>query len=61
MKALKELREKSGLTQSELAKALSVNRSSIAKWENYDVYPHAKIISKISEILECSTDDLLRP
>ena len=31
---LKELRTKKGLTQSELAKAIFVSRSAVAKWEN---------------------------
>lgn len=61
MKILKELRERKGITQEELAKILSVTRSSVTKWENNDIYPHAKIIYRISQILGCSTDVLICP
>lgn len=61
VKILKELRERKGITQEELSKILSVSRSCVAKWENNDIYPHAKIIYRISQILGCSTDVLICP
>lgn len=61
MKVLRELRTEKKLTQEDLAKLLGVDRSSIARWETSETFPHAKVIYRIAQILGCSTDVLLRP
>lgn len=56
---LKELRENSKMTQEELAKVLGVGRPTIAGYETKGKQPSYEILSKLSEILHCTTDYLL--
>lgn len=51
-------RRNAKLTQYQLAAALNVSRSAIAKWECGKVFPAAKMLPKIAAILHCSIDDL---
>lgn len=59
MKNLKDIREKIGLTQADLAKEIGVDRSTVSKWETTDLFPQASKIPTIANILKCSTADLL--
>lgn len=59
MEKLKELREKRGLTQEELAKILSVSRSTVTLWELGINKPRADTLVKLAKVLHCTTDDLL--
>lgn len=54
------MREKAGLTQTDLAKKLGVHQTTVSKWEAADIYPTGSLIPKIAEILNCSTDDLFK-
>lgn len=47
------------LTQEELAARLSVERSTVAKWETGRSKPRADTLIKMSKILNCSIDCLL--
>lgn len=59
--SFKKAREKSGLTQQDLATALGVDQSAVCFWETGKTQPRAKLLPKIAEILHCSVDDLLAP
>lgn len=46
---IKELREKKGITQKELANALNVTQTAITYWETGKREPSAEIIEKIAD------------
>lgn len=51
MNSIKSFREKLGLTQQELADALSIERSTVTKWETGMAMPRASKLPDIAEIL----------
>jgi transcriptional regulator with XRE-family HTH domain len=55
---LRELRERRGLSQSELAKSLKVTRNAISNWEAGANHPSAQHIRQIAKILGVQTDVL---
>lgn len=56
---IKTLREKSGMTQSELAKRIGVSRSSVNSWEMSLSTPSSIYLVELSKIFGVSTDYLL--
>ena len=56
---IKELRISHGLTQVELAKALSVSKQAVSNWENNNIQPSIDMLMKISDYFGVSTDYLL--
>ena len=56
---LKGLREKLGITQSELAKKLALTRASVNAWEMGLSVPSTPFIVELSKIFHVSTDYLL--
>lgn len=56
---LKKIRQNCNLTQEELAKKINTSRSNIANYENNKNMPSIDVLSKLSEILDCSVDYLL--
>lgn len=56
---LKELRNKFGLSQEELAEKLFVSRAAIAKWETGGGIPDMENLKLISKTLQVSIDYLL--
>lgn len=55
---LRGLRQRAGLTQIDLAKALGVNRASIIAWEAGTAWPSAGKLPLIAGALNCSIDEL---
>lgn len=55
---IKELREKAGLTQDTVAKALMLDRSTVAKWETGESKPRADKLPELARILGCTIDEL---
>ena len=59
--SFKKAREKSGLTQQDLATTLGVDQSAVCLWETGKTQPRAKLLPRIAEIFKCTVDDLLSP
>lgn len=55
---IRMFREKAGMTQKELADALKLNQSSVARWETGEQNPTASKISQIAQVLNCLPGDL---
>lgn len=53
-----ELREKAGLTKSQLADRLEVDLSTVCKWETGVNRPRADEILRMSEMFGCTIDEL---
>ena len=56
---LKNLREKAGLSQEELADKMDVSRQSVSKWETGEAYPKMEHIFALTDILDCRLGDLV--
>ncbi len=56
---LKQLRERKGLTQDELAEKIGAGTRQIPRYEAGDTVPSANAVSKMAEVLEVSADYLL--
>ncbi|MBT9174044.1 MAG: HTH-type transcriptional regulator Xre [Syntrophomonadaceae bacterium] len=56
---LRELREKKGATQDELAEYMEVQRSTVAKWENGAQDFKSAAIVRLARYFNCSIDYLL--
>lgn len=55
---LKMLRVGKGITQTELATALDVNRKTISAWEQGKYFPAVDMIDAICEFFGVSYDDI---
>ena len=56
---IRELREKNDMTQSELAKRLSITHSSVNAWEMSLFIPSSKILPELCKVLHTTSDYLL--
>jgi len=56
---IKTLREKSGMTQTQLAKRLGISRSAVNSWEMSLSTPSSIYLVELSKIFGVSTDFLL--
>ena len=56
---LQHLRATRKMTQEQLAMLVGVSRQSVTKWEAERAYPEMDKLIKISEIFDCSLDDLI--
>ena len=56
---IKELRLKNNLSQSDLAKKLSVTNQAISKWENGRGIPDVEMLKQLSVIFNVNVDDIL--
>lgn len=55
------LRQKAGMTQSELAALINYSDKSVSKWERAEAVPDAYVLKKMSEIFGVTVDYLLSP
>ena len=60
MSTLKQLRERTGMTQKELAKSLGVDQSAVSLWEKGKTSPRADVAIRITQLLDCTLDDIYR-
>lgn len=58
MNRIKDFRENAKLTQQQLSNILSIDRSTVAKWEAGDTMPRADKLPELAKVLECSIDEL---
>lgn len=56
---LKQARKDKGLSQTQLAKKMEIDRKTIGNWENDLGFPNAQKLKRICEILDVSADYLL--
>lgn len=57
---IKTEREKSNMSQDELAQKMDISRQAISKWETGISYPDIEKILKLSEIFNLSLDELVK-
>ena len=57
---VKAKREKRGLSQDEVSKAIFVARQTISNWENDKTYPDVQSLLLLSQLFEVSIDALVR-
>lgn len=55
---IRELREAKGMTQKELADALGINQSAVARWETGENEPTAFNVRRIADVLGTSPGEL---
>lgn len=55
---LKELREKSGMTQEQLTERMGLSKATISQYENQERFPSALSVIKIASVFHVSTDYL---
>ena len=58
-KKLVELRTKAGVTQEQVAKALSISNKTVSKWENGTSSPDLSMVVALARYYDVSTDLLL--
>ncbi|WP_019771187.1 helix-turn-helix transcriptional regulator [Streptococcus sobrinus] len=57
---LKEIREKAGLTQQELAEVVGVRRETILHLENNRYNPSLEMALKIARVFDLSVEEIFR-
>lgn len=55
----KTARERSGLTQQDVATAMGLDQSTVSLWESGKTQPRAKLLPKLASLLNCTVDELL--
>ncbi len=58
-KRVKELRQRAGLTQQQLAERIWVSKAAISNYELYERNPSPEILIKLARVFHVSTDYLL--
>ena len=57
--ALKEQREKLGLSQSMLAKRINTSHQNVSRWESGQVLPSIDFCVKLADLYDISLDELI--
>ena len=57
--ALKEQREKLGLSQSMLAKKINTSHQNISRWESGKILPSIDFCVKLADLYDISLDELI--
>ncbi|MBR4331770.1 MAG: helix-turn-helix transcriptional regulator [Clostridia bacterium] len=60
MNTFEERRRAAALTQEAVAKALNIDRSTVAKWETGKALPTTKTLISAARLYGCTVDELLR-
>lgn len=58
---LKALRARVDLTQQQVAEYVGVDRLTYGKWENYQTFPDAIQLIRLSQVFKCSLDTFYFP
>lgn len=59
MNPIRMYREKNGMTQEKLGEMLGVTRVAVTQWERGENVPRPGTLLKLSQIFNCSIEDLL--
>lgn len=57
--ALKDLRQKAGLTQEQVADKLSVGQATVSEWENGVTQIKLTYLSSLSTLYDCKLSELI--
>lgn len=57
---MKELRQRAGLTQEQVAKLIEVDQAAVSNWELGKNLPVSKYRKKLAKLYGCSEEELLR-
>ena len=60
MSVIREKRLEKLYTQDRLAKEVGVDRTTVAKWETGEIIPRPDKLIKLSELFDCTVDDLVK-
>ena len=61
MSKIAELRQKTGLTQEELARAIGVGTSTVRGWERNRAFVETIVkVARLCEVLDCEPTDLYK-
>lgn len=60
MTKLKEIRRQRGLTQVQLSELSGVSKISIVRYESGTVTPGGKNLMKLSTVLQCPAEELIK-
>lgn len=55
---IKEMRERRGMSQAQLADYMGVCRATACRWESGKIVPSTGRVLELAELLGCSTDEL---
>ena len=58
--SIKEHRKSLKMTQKQLAFVLGVTRTTVTMWETGKAYPAVETLIKLSEIFNCTIDELVK-
>ena len=58
LEGLAPRRKAAGMTQSQLAAAIGVERAALAMWEIGASWPPARLLPALADVLLCSIDEL---
>lgn len=58
--SFKSAREKAGITQAEVARALEVSRASVNVWDKGKGLPRGSRLLALAKLLRCTTEEILR-
>lgn len=56
---IRELREARSITQTQLARHLSITKQSVSNWEHESILPSIEMLMRIADYFSVSTDYLL--
>ncbi len=59
MRAITKMRIRAGLTQAEVANRITIERSTVAKWETGETLPRAERLLQLARLYDCTVDELL--
>ena len=59
MNTFKQLRQEKGLTQAQLAEILSLDQTTVSKWELGKALPDSQMLIRLAKFFDVSTDFLL--
>jgi len=58
-KRIRQLRNRQGMTQAELAVELGINQSAVSDYEKGEVRIHAAMLGGLAKVLKASADEIL--